>query len=44
MKGDPGVIKFLNRAIHSELQAIDEYRLHAAMFDNWGIATSPSTR
>ena len=37
MKGDPQVIDFHNKALFNELTAINQYRLHYRMLDNWGI-------
>ena len=36
MKGNPQVIDFLNRVLSSEMQAINQYFIHARMCENWG--------
>ena len=35
MRGNPKVIDSLNEALHEELTAIDQYFLHAEMWENW---------
>jgi bacterioferritin len=36
MKGDQGVIDYLNRALRSELTAVSQYWLHYRLQEDWG--------
>jgi bacterioferritin len=36
MKGDAGVVDYLNKALRSELTAVSQYWLHYRLQDNWG--------
>src|ERR1700691_575402 len=36
MRGEPGVVDYLNKALRHELTAINQYWLHYRLLDNWG--------
>jgi len=39
MRGEPGVLEYLNRGLRHELTAINQYWLHYRLLDNWGYGS-----
>jgi bacterioferritin len=39
MQGDRAIIKLLNAVLTNELTSVNQYFLHARMYQNWGFAT-----
>ena len=38
MRGDPNIIRLLNSVLTNELTSVNQYFLHARMFQHWGLS------
>src|SRR5947208_12378146 len=43
MRGEPGVVDYLNKALRHELTAVNQYWLHYRLLDNWGYKALAKT-
>ena len=40
MQGDKGIILLLNQVLTNELTSVNQYVLHARMYENWASSAS----